>query len=310
MVWPCRNENPCAIVIPQCNDEQEQQCFLKEHCCSCSIFFMLHISFIKNKKDVVQAMWIYPNTPSQPTFSPKTMRTSHEHIPAISPSPSTQTTPSDTTLSHEEPKATFLSPEAPRSMKRSAKKNRSYKATIIAYFIGMLVASILSGNSSGRIADFIHYYFDISIKIYQSKDWMLIFSTEFLGTFLQMTIAMVCGFCAFGAPLLVLLLFFKGIGAGLISGTLYITHHLQGVLINAVLFWVPEVFFSVVFIIFCAIARRSSKYLAGVCFESVTEEKSPIASKNLFLKYLIFCVISMIPCAFSAFLASVFSSIL
>lgn len=270
----------------------------------------MHISFIKSQKDVVQAMWIYPNTPSQPTFSSKTMRTSCEHIPAISPSPATQTTPSDATLSHEEPKATTLPAEAPRSMKRSSKKSRSYKATIIAYFIGMLAASMLAGNSSGRISDFIHYYLDFAIKIYQSKDWMLIFSTEFLGAFLQMTIAMVCGFCAFGAPFLVLLLFFRGIGAGLMSGTLYITHHLQGILINAVLFWIPEVFFSVLFIIFCAIARRSSKYLAGICFESVTEEKSPIASKNLFLKYLIFCVIAMIPCAVSAFLASVFSSIL
>lgn len=251
-------------------------------------------------------MWIYPTTPSQPTLLPKTRQTSCEHVP----SPSAQSAPLDTAHSHEEAKEPPLTSEFSHSIRHSSKKKRSYKATIIAYFIGMLVASILAGNSSGRIADFIHYYLDFAIKIYQSKDWMLIFSTEFLGAFLQMTIAMICGFCAFGAPFLVLLLFFRGIGAGLMSGTLYITHHLQGVLINAVLFWIPEVFFSVLFIIFCAIARRSSKYLAGICFESVTEEKSPIASKNLFFKYLIFCVIAMIPCAFSAFLASMFSSIL
>lgn len=177
---------------------------------------------------------------------------------------------------------------------------------ILCYLSGILLASLFIAGLQGKGVDFIHYYLSFVMDVRRSGDSMLIFSTEFLSSVLLLSIALLCGFCAFGSPLLYVLLLLRGCGAGLLVATLYAEQRMRGILINLLLFLLPEALMSMVLIVFCMMARDSSKHLGEICFKRRVDQQ--LIPQDLFFCYLICCILSMLPCGLSAILAYLFVS--
>ena len=177
------------------------------------------------------------------------------------------------------------------------KKHRTAKALVFMYLLGSLAASILTGWSAGTMKEFIHRYLSFALKVHASGDGMLVFSTHFLGSFFQLTLAMICGLCAFGTPLLYILVLMRGVGAGIFTAALYMEQGLHGFVLNVLLFWVPELLLTGLLIGFCHNAHGSARSIAASCFGHSKQQSSDPQPSSLLFRYLIFCAASMIPCA-------------
>lgn len=252
------------------------------------------------EKEVVQAMWIYPSQPK-----------SKENLRPGDAVPGTElhTNSTDKPIAVPHHTAAKERAQAEKNSQKAVQRRKQLRSLIMCYFTGMLAAGIFTATVQGRGLDFIRYYVSFVMKVRQSGDEMLIFSTEFLGSVLLMTLELLCGFCAFGVPILHSLILLRGCGAGLFTAALYAERRLRGLLINVMLFWIPEVLLSAMLIVFCALARRSAGYLSAICFGNNQIAKN-IVPKDLLWRYLVFCALSMIPCGLAAVLAHLFVPIL
>lgn len=185
---------------------------------------------------------------------------------------------------------------------------RKIRLLAICYLAGILLASLFTVNLQGKGAAFIHHYLTFVMDVRRSGDALLIFSTEFLSSILLFTLVLLAGLCAFGVPLIYIFLLLRGCGTGLFVSTLYAELRLHGILINLLLFLLPETLLSALSIMFCAMARDSSRHLAGICFRHHTDQKG--VPQELTFRYLVYSIMAMIPCGLAAILAHLFSSVI
>ena len=243
-------------------------------------------------------MWIYPAAPKPSPAQANGTQPAQRISVTAKPRPEPKPQP-----------APAVKPAAPAISAKKGSAQTQWLRLGLCYLCGMLPVCLGVQALNGRPAEFLQFYVDSILNIHCGKDWMLVFSTEFLSAFVQLTLVLLCGLCAFGSPLVHGLLWIKGAGAGVLCSMLYLHRGIRGVVINLLLFWLPELLCTALLILFGRFAVQSAHTLSDLCFNRV-RVGSPYKPQRLFFRYLVFCVVSMVPCALSAGLSALFAPLL
>lgn len=174
-----------------------------------------------------------------------------------------------------------------------------------AYLAGLLAGSFALRLLGQDAAEYASLYRDARLELFRTAAPLQIFSGQFLAAFLQLSLTALCGLCALGVPLLLLLLMVRGAAFGCFCAALLAEHQAKGALILAALFWLPEVFGALLQVLLSVWAMRSAQQLGMLCFGK-NGPRRPETPRRLMNAYLSLCLCALLPCFLSAILALLF----
>ena len=173
---------------------------------------------------------------------------------------------------------------------------------------GLLAGSLLYIWGGEELAPFMEYFTQASVDQRQSGVLGSIFSTAFLSALAQLTAALLMGFCAFGGPLLFLLVAMRGVSIGGICAVLYAQSGMKGVLLYTLLFWLPDMIFSLLLIVLSCSAVALSNTVAANCLGAASPGLR-LKAQRLMARYLTVSVVCILPSALAGLLGRVFGPI-
>ncbi len=154
------------------------------------------------------------------------------------------------------------------------KMQEQRKSKILVYTVGLgctMLAGVVIGamimNRAGQINNkYLSYLMESFLDGHKNGSFGMILSFAFLSCISLQILIFLFGFSSVGAPFVVLLPFLRGIYTGVVSGYLYADMGIKGVLLNALLFWLPQVLQGVAMLIFAGQALDMSIFLFASCF--------------------------------------------
>lgn len=181
----------------------------------------------------------------------------------------------------------------------------------LAYLAGLPAGSLAFQFLGTDAGAYMGYYLDARLQTMAGPP-LRILSGQFLAAFLQLTLVLLCGFCAFGAALLVLQAALRGAVFGCFCAGLLARYAMQGALAEGLLFWLPEVLQAALQILLGACALQMSLRLATLCFGGRPRPGQPAGepARRLLSRYLACCLAALIPCALSALSGLLFGPVL
>ncbi len=200
-------------------------------------------------------------------------------------------------------------PPIPKKAAACGKKN--IRLLGIAYLAGLPAGSLAFHFLGADAGVYMGYYLDARLQTITGPP-LRVLSNQFLAAFLQLSLVLLCGFCAFGAALLVLQAAVRGAVFGCFCAGLFGRYSMQGALAEGLLFWLPEVLQALVQIMLGACALQMSLQLAEHCFSEKTRPSLRIGEfpRQLLGCYLVCCLAETVPCSLSALLGLLFGPVL
>lgn len=181
----------------------------------------------------------------------------------------------------------------------------------LAYLAGLPAGSLAFQFLGTDAGAYMGYYLDARLQTMAGPP-LRILSGQFLAAFLQLTLVLLCGFCAFGAALLVLQAALRGAVFGCFCSGLLARYAMQGALAEGLLFWLPEVLQAALQILLGACALQMSLRLAALCFGGRPRPGQPAGepARRLLSCYLVCCLAALVPCGLSALSGLLFGPVL
>lgn len=181
----------------------------------------------------------------------------------------------------------------------------------LAYLAGLPAGSLAFQFLGADASAYMGYYLDARLQTMAGPP-LRILSGQFLAAFLQLTLVLLCGFCAFGAALLVVQAALRGAVFGCFCAGLLARYAMQGALAEGLLFWLPEVLQAALQILLGACALQMSLRLAALCFGGRPRPGQPAGepARRLLSCYLACCLAALVPCGLSALSGLLFGPVL
>lgn len=136
--------------------------------------------------------------------------------------------------------------------------NKLWVALLLLLLCGILCGTIFFSVADSTEQSTTYYFMRQYLAHRLQGSFLQVFSFSFLSAFCLQACALLFGFCAFGSVLLLLLPLAKGITIGAVSAYLYIEYGWRGVLINAVMHWIPNVLQCVCLLLFIQVGMHSA----------------------------------------------------
>lgn len=192
---------------------------------------------------------------------------------------------------------------------RTKKRFGFVPAGAFLYLCGILLGSLWHPGEDAWLYGYAQHYVTSQIVRVLEHQTGLIFCAQFLALIVQLVLATLAGFCAFGVVVLPLLVLLKGIGAGFFVSFLYLEYGIvKGVCMELLFFLLPQLLGLFLLIIQCAAAWKLSRELLAVCTHN-RGIRSTTESKRVLNRFLICSASALIPCALSCALAVLFSGL-
>jgi hypothetical protein len=190
-------------------------------------------------------------------------------------------------------------PNASRNADAHCHKQRPRGALCIAaYAAGLAAAGAAIAAGTQEMRDFLFYYAQNWLKLFETEEALHLFSTLFLSGVLSMTLILLLGFCTFGAPLIYLLLALKGAGSGMLSLQLFLTYGWKGILLYALMPAVSDVFLAWCL---CALGHDGIRHACAYFSHNIAQKTFPRCTGKAFLsRYLYLCTLQILTCGLSA----------
>lgn len=200
-------------------------------------------------------------------------------------------------------------PQTPAKTTPYSKK--SARLLGLAYLAGLPAGSLAFQFLGADASAYMGYYLDARLQTMAGPP-LRILSGQFLAAFLQLTLVLLCGFCAFGAALLVVQAVLRGAVFGCFCAGLLARYAMQGALAEGLLFWLPEVLQAALQILLGACALQMSLRLAALCFGGRPRPGQPAGepARRLVSCYLACCLAALVPCGLSALSGLLFGPVL
>ena len=177
------------------------------------------------------------------------------------------------------------------------------------YLLGLTVGALCSRVLSEPLLTYARYFAAIDLGLHTSGNAAMVFSAGFLSMFCQLTVVFVSGFCVLGAGLIPVTLMLKGAGAGVFTALLYQELGLpKGLLLQALVFWLPEVLSCLIALVLSTSALHVSLGLLRCCLGQSGTGLGAV-SRRLVHRYLALCFASMLVCGLSVILTLIFGSL-
>lgn len=177
------------------------------------------------------------------------------------------------------------------------------------YLCGLAAGSVCTSFLGEQLLQYAQYFMNSNLKMYRSGNAELLFSTQFLASFVQLSIVCILGYGILGKWLLPVFLFAKGVGTGCFwAQCITELGVLKGFLSEAVIFLVPEVISAAILIALSSKSLQVSAALWNCCKERICPLLKQ-KSKKLLYAYLISCLTALFPSALCVLLVQSFGGI-
>lgn len=202
-------------------------------------------------------------------------------------------------------------PSANCSIKRTRKRSMDpfMRNSCFIYLSGLLIGSVCSKLCSQELLQYAKYYTENVLDLLLSQNYTLIFSNHYIASIVQLSVVLVSGFCAFGIVLIPLFVFLKGIGTGCFFSLLYLQLGVsKGLLGQLLFFFFPELISFLLLLLLCSSSWKVSKNLFSSC---IRRNSSNLYGncKSLLYRYLILCIIGLLPCVFQVVSSKLFAAL-
>lgn len=177
------------------------------------------------------------------------------------------------------------------------------------YLTGLAAGALCSRLLSEPLLTYARYFASIDLGLRTAGNAAMVFSTGFLSLFCQLTLVLIAGFCVLGIGLIPVTMLLKGAGAGVFTALLYQQlGPVKGLLLQALVFWLPETLGSLIAVVLSASALQVSCGLLRCCLGQTSAGLGAV-SRRLVHRYLALCFVSMLVCGLSVILTLVFGSL-
>ena len=178
------------------------------------------------------------------------------------------------------------------------------------YLAGLGAGSLCSRVLSEPLLTYARYFASIDLGLRTAGNAAMVFSVGFLSLFCQLSLVLIAGFCVLGIGLIPITMVLKGAGAGIFTALLYQQlGAAKGLVLQALVFWLPETLGSLFVILLSASALHVSCGLLRCCLGQGGGGLGA-ASRRLVHRYLTICFASMLVCGLSVLLTLVFGGLL
>lgn len=177
------------------------------------------------------------------------------------------------------------------------------------YLAGLAAGSLCSRMLSEPLLTYARYFASIDLGLRTAGNAAMVFSVGFLSLFCQLSLVLIAGFCVLGIGLIPITMVLKGAGAGIFTALLYQQlGAAKGLVLQALVFWLPETLGSLLVILLSAFALHVSCGLLRCCLGQGGSGLGA-ASRCLIHRYLTICFVSMLVCGLSVLLTLVFGGL-
>lgn len=177
------------------------------------------------------------------------------------------------------------------------------------YLAGLAAGSLCSRLLSEPLLTYARYFASIDLNLRTAGNAAMVFSAGFLSLFCQLTLVLIAGFCVLGIGLIPVTMVLKGAGAGVFTALLYQQlGPAKGLLLQALVFWLPETLGSLIAVVLSASALQVSFGLFQCCMGQAGTNLEA-CSRRLIHRYLSLCFVSMLVCGLSVVLTLIFGSL-
>lgn len=174
------------------------------------------------------------------------------------------------------------------------------------YLCGLAVGSVCSRILSEPLMTYARYFASIDLGLRTTGNGAMVFSVGFLSLFCQLTLVLIAGFCVLGVGLIPITMLLKGAGTGVFTALLYQQlGAAKGLLLQALVFWLPEVLGSLFVILLSASAFHVSCGLLRSCLGHGGNGLGT-AARRMIRRYLAVNFAAMLVCVLSVLLTLVF----
>lgn len=132
----------------------------------------------------------------------------------------------------------------------------------ILFFIGILAGAVYA-QAFGDTG-YLHYFVTGYLAEHLNGEFSPVFSLSFLPVIGVNLLLCILALSCIAVPIILTLPFIKGFSIGMIGASLYLTYGLKGILIDALLLWLPSVLQSIALLVFCCEATVASLELFRV----------------------------------------------
>lgn len=192
---------------------------------------------------------------------------------------------------------------------RLKKQFRAFTLGALLYLTGVLLGSLWRPDPDSWLRDYAQHYVELQVTRHLEHTLTPIFCAQFLALLLQLLLAALAGFCAFGIVLLPVLILLKGIGTGFFTACLYLEYGLaQGVGIELLLFFFPQLLGLFLLLSQSTAAWGLSRELLAVCIHN--RGTRPLTeSKRVLSRFLLCCCAALLPGTLSCICSVLFAGL-
>lgn len=179
----------------------------------------------------------------------------------------------------------------------------------LLYLIGIFLGAIWRPGPDSWLQEYAQHYAESQITRYLECQAGMIFCAQFLALLMQLLLATLAGFCAFGVLLLPVIILLKGIGAGFFSACLYLEYGLmKGAGMELLFFLLPQLFGLFLLLSQSAAAWKLSRELLAVCTHN-RGVRSTAESKRVLNRLLLCCTAALVPAVLSSLCSVLFAGL-
>lgn len=194
------------------------------------------------------------------------------------------------------------------SMRRQKRLN-SFSLGALLYLLGVFLGAIWRPGTGSWLQEYAQHYAESQVTRYLECQAGVIFCAQFLALLMQLLLAALAGFCAFGVVLLPGIILLKGIGAGFFTACLYLEYGLvKGIGIELLFFFLPQLLGLFLLLSQSAAAWNLSRGLLAVCTHN-RGTRFTMESRRVLSRLLLCCTAALIPAVLSSLCSILFAGL-
>lgn len=194
-----------------------------------------------------------------------------------------------------------------RCATRAKKRMGFFSVGALFYLIGILLGSLWHPGTDTWLHEYAQNYAESQIIRVLERQAGLIFCAQFLALIIQLLLAALAGFCAFGVVVLPVLILLKGIGAGFFVSCMYLEYGImKGACMELLFFFLPQLLGLLLLLSQSAAAWKLSRELLSVCTHN-RGIRSTTESKHVLNRFLLYSAAALFPCGLACISSVLFS---
>lgn len=186
------------------------------------------------------------------------------------------------------------------AFRRVIKRNRITTVLAAAFLLALLYGSVLISQADANLQEKLSFLTQEYSVQRGAQSLLTTFLSSFSLSFVYLAAAFFLGFFAFGQPVSVFIILFRGFVLGLAMGQIYLNHQWQGVLYCAVLVVPFSVTFAFVLIAALKDSIQSSNLFLGTMFPKLGGGATELTLKMYAVRYAFYLLFIILTSALDA----------